>query len=131
MVGQVLGQEGTLPDVFVKIEISFYLLSRLLGIKEGDNKKIKVKKICRGESLMINVGSTSTGGTVTAVRKDLAIISLARPVCSKVNEKIAISRRVDRHWRLIGWAVILSGTKVVNSELSNDVSFLYENVEGN
>jgi translation initiation factor 2 subunit 3 len=112
LVGQVLGEVGTLPDVFVEIEITFFLLRRLLGVRAEDTKNNRVKKIAKGESLMINVGSTSTGGTVNAVRADLAIISLARPVCSTIHEKIAISRRVDRHWRLIGWGQIVAGSKL-------------------
>lgn len=112
LVGHVLGQVGTLPDVFIEIEITFFLLRRLLGVKAEDNKNSKVKKISKGEDLMINVGSTSTGAKVTAVRADLALITLARPVCSNIGEKIAISRRVDRHWRLIGWGQIVAGTKL-------------------
>jgi translation initiation factor 2 subunit 3 len=30
-VGQVLGLRGQLPDVFTEVEISYYLLRRLLG----------------------------------------------------------------------------------------------------
>ena len=26
-----------------------------------------------------------------------------QPVCTQQGEKIALSRRVDKHWRLIGW----------------------------
>ncbi len=33
---------------------------------------------------------------------DLAKVQLSRPVCTEVGEKIALSRRVDKHWRLIG-----------------------------
>ncbi len=29
-------------------------------------------------------------------------MQLSRPVCTEVGEKIALSRRVDKHWRLIG-----------------------------
>ena len=43
MVGQVLGSVGALPDIFVEIEISYYLLRRLLGVRtEGDKKAAKV-----------------------------------------------------------------------------------------
>mgnify|MGYP001338950304 CR=1 FL=1 len=40
LVGQVLGAVGALPDVFTELEISFFLLRRLLGVKtDGDKKK--------------------------------------------------------------------------------------------
>ena len=32
-----------------------------------------------------------------------------KPVCSRNGEKIAISRKIDGHWRLIGWGQILNG----------------------
>ena len=43
MVGQVLGAVGALPDIFTELEISYFLLRRLLGVKtEGDKKGAKV-----------------------------------------------------------------------------------------
>ena len=46
LVGQVLGAVGALPDVFTELEISFFLLRRLLGVKtEGDKKGAKVRKL--------------------------------------------------------------------------------------
>lgn len=33
LVGQVLGQVGALPDVFTELEINFFLLRRLLGVR--------------------------------------------------------------------------------------------------
>ena len=43
---------------------------------------------------------------------DLAKILLTTAVCTQEGEKIALSRRVDKHWRLIGWGQIRRGTKV-------------------
>jgi len=113
LVGQVLGLRGQLPDVFAEIEISYYLLRRLLGVKTSDGgKQAKVQKLSRAEILMVNIGSTATGGKVQAVKGDLAKIALTQPVCTKEGEKIALSRRVDKHWRLIGWGQIRKGTKI-------------------
>ena len=36
---------------------------------------------------MVNVGSTSTGGNVRAVKADLAKIELTVPVCTQVRKK--------------------------------------------
>ena len=45
MVGQVLGAVGALPEIFTELEISFFLLRRLLGVRtEGDKKQAKVCK---------------------------------------------------------------------------------------
>lgn len=112
LVGQVLGLKGNLPDVFTEIEIKFHLLRRLLGVKAMDGgKQAKVTRLSK-EVLMVNIGSTSTGGKVTAVNKDRAKIALISPVCTQEGEKIALSRRVDKHWRLIGWGVIRRGVKL-------------------
>lgn len=53
----------------------------------------------RNEILMVNIGSLSTGGRVLAVKADLAKIGLTNPVCTAVGEKIALSRKVEKHWR--------------------------------
>mmetsp|Transcript_22956 Transcript_22956/g.45882 ORF Transcript_22956/g.45882 Transcript_22956/m.45882 type:complete len:487 (-) Transcript_22956:302-1762(-) len=113
LVGQVLGLKGKLPEVFAEIEISYYLLRRLLGVKTSDGgKQAKVQKLTKGEILMVNIGSTGTGGKVEGAKSDLAKISLTQPVCTQEGEKIALSRRVDKHWRLIGWGEIKRGKKI-------------------
>jgi translation initiation factor 2 subunit 3 len=114
MVGQVLGAIGALPDIFTEVEISYFLLRRLLGVKtEGDKKGAKVQKLAKNEMLMVNIGSLSTGSRVLAVKADLAKIVLTQPVCTEIGEKIALSRRVDRHWRLIGWGEIRRGVTII------------------
>ncbi|KAH8061463.1 hypothetical protein JL722_4086 [Aureococcus anophagefferens] len=113
LVGQVLGLKAHLPDVFIEVEISFYLLRRLLGVKTSEgSKQAKVQKLQKQEILMVNIGSTATGGKVLAVKADLAKILLTQPVCTMEGEKIALSRRVDKHWRLIGWGQIRRGARV-------------------
>lgn len=45
LVGHVLGAVGTLPDIFIELEISYYLLKRLLGVRmEGEKKGAKVSR---------------------------------------------------------------------------------------
>merc|ERR1711976_952688 len=113
MVGQVLGAPGGLPDIITEVEVSYYLLRRLLGVRtEGDKKGAKVQKLSKNEILMVNIGSLSSGGRVLAVRADLAKIMLTSPVCTGIGEKIALSRRVEKHWRLIGWGQIRRGVTV-------------------
>lgn len=46
MVGQVLGAVGALPEIFTELEISYFLLRRLLGVRtEGDKKAAKVRTV--------------------------------------------------------------------------------------
>ena len=113
LVGQVLGAVNSLPEVYSEIEVSYFLLKRLLGVRmEGDKRGARIQKLTKGETLMVNIGSLSTGGKVTGVKQELAKIVLTNPVCTEVREKIALSRRIDNHWRLIGWGEINSGKKI-------------------
>ena len=79
-----------------------FLLRRLLGVKTEDKKQTKVTKLVKGELLLINIGSTSTGGRVLSVKADLAKIQLTSPACTEIGEKVALSRRIEKHWRLVG-----------------------------
>jgi len=121
LVGQVLGAVGSLPEIFIELEISFFLLRRLLGVKSDDRSKkkaTKIKKLTKGEIVMLNIGSSSTGAHIHALKDDLAKVALTAPVCSTEGEKIAISRRVDKHWRLIGWGTIRRGRRLGDSRSS-------------
>ncbi|KAI7855221.1 eukaryotic translation initiation factor 2 subunit 3 [Circinella umbellata] len=110
LVGQVLGYPGTLPSIYTELEISYFLLRRLLGVKTDDKKQAKVAKLTKGELLLVNIGSVSTGGRVVGVKADLAKIVLTGPTCTEVGDKVALSRKIERHWRLIGWGKIKRGT---------------------
>lgn len=57
---------------------------------------------------MVNIGSTATGAKVVAVKADAARLSLTSPACTEIGEKVALSRRIEKHWRLIGWANIVA-----------------------
>lgn len=37
-----------------------------------------------------------------AVKGDLAKIALTAPACAQAGDKVALSRRIDKHWRLVG-----------------------------
>lgn len=108
LLGFVLGLRGRLPNVYIDLEVNYFLLRRLLGVKTADGKQAKVSKLSKNEVLMVNVGSTACGAKVVGVKADLAKLSLTSPACTEIGEKVALSRRIDRHWRLIGWASIVS-----------------------
>ncbi|KAJ3254362.1 hypothetical protein HK103_007244 [Boothiomyces macroporosus] len=112
LVGQVLGAVGTLPKIYTELEINYFLLRQLLGVKTEDKKQTKVQKLAKNEVLMVNIGSTTTGGRVLSVKADMAKIILTSPACTEVGERIALSRRIDKHWRLIGWGKIKRGASI-------------------
>ncbi len=106
LVGFVLGLKGRLPDIYSEIEVNFYLLRRLLGVRTADGKQAKVDKLVKNEVIMVNIGSSSVGAKIMAIKKDAAKLQLTSPACTVIGEKIALSRRIEKHWRLIGWATI-------------------------
>ena len=106
LAGHVLGHPGKLPKIYGELTIQFYLLKKLLGVRADT----KVKKITKLETLMITVGSTSTGGKVLNLKNDQLKLQLINPVCTETKEKVALSRRIDKKWRLIGWGEIVKGS---------------------
>jgi len=118
LLGQVLGRPGGLPEIFIEIEVKYYLLRRLLGVKiEGDSKAGKVSKLKKGEILMVNIGSTAAGGKIVGIKEnDLAKVTLTNPVCTQEGDKVALSRRIEKHWRLIGWGQIQKGSTIQSNE---------------
>jgi translation initiation factor 2 subunit 3 len=88
----------------MKIEVKCHLLRRLLGVrqKQGNRNMELVGEIKKGETLLVNVGSTAVGARVVVVgnnNRDQITFELMNPVCSEIGEKIAISRRIDKSWR--------------------------------
>lgn len=47
MVGNVLGLQGKLPDIFIEINVQFSLMRKLLGVNTqgGEKKQVKIHKI--------------------------------------------------------------------------------------
>ncbi|KAG2348352.1 hypothetical protein BDR05DRAFT_944488 [Suillus weaverae] len=94
LVGQVLGAIGKLPKVYTVCSFS--------AVFWAFAQKTKMSKLAKNELLLINIGSTSTGWRVLSVKGDLAKIQLTWPASTEVGEKAALSRRVEKHWRLVG-----------------------------
>lgn len=55
----------------------------------------------RDEANSPNLGSTATGAKVVAVKADAAKLVLTSPACTNIGEKVALSRRIEKHWRLM------------------------------
>merc|ERR1712039_323145 len=120
IIGHVLGHTDKLPSIYIEIEVKYYLLRRLLGVKtEGDSKAGKVSKLKKGEILMVNIGSTAAGGRILTIGdNDVGKIVLTNPVCTQEGDKVALSRRIEKHWRLIGWGSIVKGKTIKPLETS-------------
>ncbi|KAA6378121.1 MAG: putative Eukaryotic translation initiation factor 2 subunit 3 [Streblomastix strix] len=143
LVGQVLGIPGRLPAVYVAIEITFELMYRLIGIKlTNDESGNKVRMLENGETLLINIGSHSIFGDVYGIepgleeklfsksqtqsktradkevkeRQKTCKLKLHSPVCTEKGERIALSRRIEKRFRLIGHGLVVRGKRVKSSE---------------
>lgn len=123
LVGHVLGHKGCLPSVYIEVDVRYYLMKRLLGVRTQEGgKQAKIEKLNKNDLLLVNIGSTATGGKVINMKKvsekdDIAKILLMSPVCTTEGEKIALSRRVEQHWRLIGWGEIAKGKECEMNEV--------------
>jgi translation initiation factor 2 subunit 3 len=98
LIGNIAGYKDKLPKVWDNILLKPKLLKRVVGSQED----LKVENIKKGETLMINVNSSISLGTVTELKKDLVGISLKIPVCAEKDDNFALSRRIGTRWRLIG-----------------------------
>jgi translation initiation factor 2 gamma subunit (eIF-2gamma) len=52
LVGFVLGLRGHLPNIYTELEVNYFLLRRLLGVKTADGKQAKVAKLAKNEVLV-------------------------------------------------------------------------------
>ncbi len=109
--GQILGHYNKLPNVYVDIFVSFKLLKRLIGQSENFQSHLEISK---NEILMLNICSSNTGGKVKKKKNNLIEFQLTTPICCEFGDKVTISKRIDKHWRLIGWGIFRGGKKYQN-----------------
>ena len=100
--GKVIGSVGNLPPVFESFSLTINLLKRVVGTIDEKN----VEPIKTNEPLMLTIGTATTVGIVSEFHKDLIGVKLKLPVCANEGQRIAISRRIDGRWHLIGYGEI-------------------------
>lgn len=102
LVGNVVGKAGKLPKALEKMMITPILMKRVVGMeteREVENLKLN-------EPMMLVVGTAPTVGVITRLHGDEIELSLKRPVVAEKGQRIAIGRRVENKWRLIGYAEV-------------------------
>ncbi len=102
LVGQVAGHLNSLPPVWEEFTMNVKLLDRVVGSQEESD----VEPIRTNELLMLSAGTATTIGVVSSARNNEAEVKLKRPVCVQPASRVAISRRIDARWRLIGVGVL-------------------------
>ena len=103
LIGSVVGLEGKLPEVWYEFTLEPKLLERVVGAKD----ELIVEPIKKGETLMLNVNSAATVGTVNELSKGKIHIKLKVPVCANKEDRITISRLLGSRFRLIGYGNII------------------------
>jgi len=99
LIGHLVGKLGTLPEVLTEVELKVNLLDRVIGSEQ----MLRVHPLKHNEKLLLVVGTEKTGGVVTKILKDSVIIKLTPPICPAENFIYAISRIINRRYRLIGY----------------------------
>ena len=101
-IGSVIGKPDTLPENSIKIKLDVSLFDSAVGTTED----IKVQPIKSGELLRLNIGTAPVLGKVTKIKSKTVEIELRRPACMFEGGNVAISRRIDERWRLIGAGIV-------------------------
>jgi len=101
--GCIVSVIGNLPEITSLIKIKFELFGTMLGTEEHE----KVEQLKLSELLMLSVNTTTTVGTITKVKNNVAEISLKIPIVPLKEDSIGIARNIRGHWRLIGFGEII------------------------
>ncbi len=102
LVGNVVGKEGKMPKIYEKLMLKPILMQRVVGMES----KKEVENLKLNEPMMLVVGTAPTVGVITRLHGDEIELTLKRPVAAEKGQRIAIGRRVENKWRLIGYAEI-------------------------
>lgn len=103
LIGTVLGEKGTLPDILNSLTLECHLLDFVVGMS-GEKS---VGNLKMNEPLMLTLGSATTVGLIKQLTgNDEIEVMLKLPVCAEEGATVAISRRIGGRWRLIGYGVV-------------------------
>ena len=98
LVGMVVGLKGSLPKPVFKISLKTNILNKVVGSSE----ELNVERIIKGETLLLNVATAVTVALVTYSKGDVMEGDLRYPVIALPGQNVAISRKIQNRWRLIG-----------------------------
>ncbi len=102
LTGNIAGVPGTLPPTWHNLKIEAHLFESVVGT----DRDLKVEPIKTKEPLMLNAGAATTAGVVSSAQTEIIDMILKLPICIDKGERVAISRRIEERWRLIGYGVI-------------------------
>jgi len=100
--GKVIGKHDQIPPTFDDFYLTINLLKRVVGTIDEKN----VEPIKTNEPLMLTIGTATTVGIVSEFQSKKVAVKLKMPVCAIEGQRIAVSRRIDGRWHLIGYGEI-------------------------
>lgn len=103
MAGNIITTVGNAPPIRDYLKLDIELLEKVVGAKEMST----VQPLAQGEMLMLNLGTAKTAGVIEEVKGNIALIKLTREVASRLGSKVAVSRRIEGRFRLIGVGEVL------------------------
>ncbi len=104
MGGNIITKPGDAPPIRSTLSLKIRLLEYVVGSEEIT----KVQPLAQGETLMLNVGTAKTSGSITEIKGKEAQIKLSRNVAARTKSLVAISRRISGRFRLIGVGEIIA-----------------------
>ena len=102
LAGSVLGAPGSLPETLYSFSIEVTLMERIVGLR-GPTKTVEISL---NDQLLLNVGTAVTLGVVVEAKKNMLHVNLRKPVCAEIGDRVAISKKIEGRWRLIGYGTI-------------------------
>ena len=102
LAGNIVVNSDFEPKIHDKLEVKVTLLKHIVG---SDDLQ-KVTPLILKEKLLLSVGTATTIGVVEKLAKKKVYLALARPVAIEPEARIAISRRVQGRYRLIGYGIV-------------------------
>ena len=100
--GKVVGRPDQLPPVLDTFSLTMNLLKRVVGTIDEKN----VEPLRTNEPLMLTVGTATTVGIISEIKENKVKVKLKLSVCAQEGQRIAVSRRIEGKWHLIGYGEI-------------------------
>jgi len=101
--GNLVSSIGNLPELSTNVKIQHKLFPEVFGA----GTHIKVPPIKPGETLMLSINTSITGGSVKRATADQIEIELRVPAVIFKKDNVGIARNIASHWRLIGYGEII------------------------
>jgi len=103
LAGCVMGKPDHLPPIVQKIHVKkIKMFPKIIGAKI-DMKNPPLRK---GEQVLLNIGTNKNLGIIEYTDGEEAEVSLLRPLAMPKGEIVAISRLVEREYRLVGYGIL-------------------------